>query len=404
MNKSSNVMGKNLQKEIAEVKDEVSNSEFILKAKTQRIKELKIQLNNLNNTYEYINSKLIENKSTYKITAIQHKNNISSDSAFLSNNNFNSNITSTKSLNPNTLREYEKDQSMELNFLNKNNNSSRKSQNKYNYSNYNVNNTIKINNNSYNSNNLNNSQNLEKEQSNLICNISNFSDCSNLNLTINNDKNDKNEKESYSQQYWDRRTLLPTKSKALAGMSLQEVLDESENCLKIKSEIEISIKKLSKSIKENVAQMEKLFAQCEQGEKAYKKLESEYGFLKTENLQSEKKYKTILNFLASHEIFIKKFESEMMILKNKIELNKSVYSMLEKDLILKLYFVRFSNSMVRSLFNIINIRRLHIEMLKLFKKKEMESYASMFKKLDETELKILREYDDFLNYVKKEDC
>ena len=59
--------------------------------------------------------------------------------------------------------------------------------------------------------------------------------------------------------------------------------------------------------------------------------------------------------------------------------------------------------MVRSLFNIINIRRLHIEMLKIFSKRELESYGSLFKKLDDTENKIIIEYNEFFNYIKREE-
>jgi len=135
----------------------------------------------------------------------------------------------------------------------------------------------------------------------------------------------------------------------------------------------------------------------------YKKYEEEYGELRRDNITMEKRSKFISKFLGDHEIFIKKFDSEMKIIKNRIELNKSIFEKLEKDMLLKLYFVRFSNSMVRSLFNIINIRRLHIEMLKIFSKRDMESYVNLFKKLDDTEGKIIKEYNEFFEFVKREE-
>ncbi len=196
---------------------------------------------------------------------------------------------------------------------------------------------------------------------------------------------------------------LILKNKKINEMHLDQVLEESEKCLGLKKDLEKSISELQKLINQKQLELSKLLSEFEEEEEIYEKLEEEYGYLKIENIKNDKRRKKLINFLENHEIFIKNFESGMNILKYRIEINKSLYEKLEKEMILKLYFVRFSNSMVRSLFNIINIRRLHIEMIKIFSKKEMEVYSNLFKKLDDAEFKIINEYHEFLNFIKKEE-
>lgn len=384
MNKSSNVMGKSLQKEITEIKDEVSNSEFILKAKTQRIKDLKMRLNELNSYFESLNLKLSGIKTNYNTAKNNNTNNPINDSVYLTNNN----------LNIQSYQDFENDNSIELNFLNKNN-----AKNNYYYNNKSLKNNKK--NHFKNNTNKINILDLEKYSSdvfhsNLICNISNFSDTSNLNTTINNEKEGIINKNS-------ENNIFLKKNKLINEMGFLDVLEESEYSVKLKEEIEENLKKLQIQIFQKESFLEKLLNEFEEGQISFKNLEEVFKILKIENSNNEKRYKNIINFFENHESFIKKFESEMIMLKNRIEVNKSIYERLEKEIIIKLYFVRFSNSMVRSLFNIINIRRLHIEMLKVFSKKDMESYKNLFKKLDDTEFKILKDYDEFILFINKED-
>lgn len=338
------MLGKNLQKEICEVKDEVTNSEFILKAKNQRIKELRKQLNNMNSTYEKLNSRNSQSRSS-----LNNANYIT---------NFSEAMNNTMVFNRMDL---DKDSSIDFNFLK----------------------------------GLNYNTNLKPNIKD--CNLSCISESSNLNTPTAAAAAAK-EPETPKSANKLRKTASIDKE-----LNFKEVMEESEKCVKLKEEIEAGIKELREIIKQKQEQMDNYLFDADKCEEQYKKLEEEYGFIRVENLKMDKKYQKMVRFLENHEIFIKNFESEMGLIKNRIDLSKAIYDNLQKDFILKLYFVRFSNSMVRSLFNIINIRRLHIEMLKIFSERDMKNYSNHFKKLDETETKIVKEYHDFYNFVKKEE-
>ena len=83
-------------------------------------------------------------------------------------------------------------------------------------------------------------------------------------------------------------------------------------------------------------------------------------------------------------------------MRSKLNKNKSVVDKLEEEMSNKLYFIRFSNSLVRSFFNIINTRRLQVEMIKNLDKQEKSVYDLMFKRLDEYENSLLREYREYI--------
>jgi hypothetical protein len=375
-------MGRNLQKEIAEIKEEVSNSEFILKAKSQRIKELKIKLNDLDSIYDSLNLQLNKTKKNYNtLRGNIDSNNLITDSALFSTDYNQRNLQNKFDIN----------KSLEFNILNTNT-----SNNLYLWNNNN--NTKSIPNdigNYYDRNIIKDKYYTDLHQSNILCNISSFSDTS-----MNKKENSLNNYRKKDNQSFSKLIL---KNKKINEMHLDQVLEESEKCLGLKKDLEKSISELQKLINQKQLELSKLLSEFEEEEEIYEKLEEEYGYLKIENIKNDKRRKKLINFLENHEIFIKNFESGMNILKYRIEINKSLYEKLEKEMILKLYFVRFSNSMVRSLFNIINIRRLHIEMIKIFSKKEMEVYSNLFKKLDDAEFKIINEYHEFLNFIKKEE-
>jgi hypothetical protein len=217
-------------------------------------------------------------------------------------------------------------------------------------------------------------------------NISNLSDISNINSIYLDEKQKK--KSNY---------IFP------AEYNLVELMEESEKINKLKKDTEKKLFSIKSKLKTKNFDLNFAIEEFENLQNCYKIYEVEHGELRKENIIMEKRNKFLMKFLEDHEIFIKKFDSEMKIIKNRIELNKTIFEKLEKDMLLKLYFVRFSNSMVRSLFNIINIRRLHIEMLKIFSKRDMESYVSLFKKLDDTEGKIINEYNKFFEFIKIEE-
>ena len=93
-----------------------------------------------------------------------------------------------------------------------------------------------------------------------------------------------------------------------------------------------------------------------------------------------------------------KISQELLKIQKKLNVNKAIYDKIEDNISYKLYFIRFSNSLVRSLFNIINIRRLQIDMIKNLSKEDYKRYYQFFLKLDELELAINKEYNEYLSY------
>ena len=275
INKSSNSMTKNLQKEISEIKDEVSNSEFILKAKNQRIKELKIKLNNLNLTYENLYNKILKNTSLE-----------TNDNDFFS-------PKSNNILNKSDLK---KDTSIELNIT-----------------------SLSRNNNNYNTNSFLKDTN----------NLSNILDLSNHNIQVS-DKN--NEKKLF---------VKNSKNENLYGLIFGNIMEESEKTVNIKKEIEENIKNFQILIDKKEKELDIIISDYDLLENKNKSNLDEYSNLKLDIIRNNKKYKNILNFLENHEIFIKKFEGEMLMIRNRIEINKNIYEKLEKEMIIKLYFIRF---------------------------------------------------------------
>ncbi len=102
------------------------------------------------------------------------------------------------------------------------------------------------------------------------------------------------------------------------------------------------------------------------------------------------------------ESFIKKSQNEIVSIKNSLKTNKNLYDKIEDNINYKLYFVKFSKTMMVSFFNIINARKIQIEMINNLTKSEKQIYDSLFRKLDEVELKLIKEYKEYVNIMDEE--
>jgi DNA repair exonuclease SbcCD ATPase subunit len=136
----------------------------------------------------------------------------------------------------------------------------------------------------------------------------------------------------------------------------------------------------------------------------YKSLENQYNRNEREyTLLSKKKFDLnmeIKTYQEKLELSIKNekyLDNEFLITHTKIQKNKIVLEKIEENLNKSLYFIRFSNSLVRSFLNITNIRKLQIRMLKFMNKIEFCNYEHFFKKLDELETILITEYKAYLS-------
>lgn len=111
------------------------------------------------------------------------------------------------------------------------------------------------------------------------------------------------------------------------------------------------------------------------------------------NLINEiKQYQTEL---SNYENFTQTTAKEITVLQDKFKTDKETYKKIDTDLNRKLYFIKFSNSLVRSFFNIINTRRLQIEIIKKLKVEDRKEYEAFFLKLDLLQAKLEKEYKDY---------
>ena len=80
-----------------------------------------------------------------------------------------------------------------------------------------------------------------------------------------------------------------------------------------------------------------------------------------------------------------------MAIKNSLKTNRNIYDKIEDNINYKLYFVKFSKTLMVSFFNIINARKIQLEMINNLSKSEKQIYDSLFRKLDEVEHKLIKE-------------
>ena len=125
--------------------------------------------------------------------------------------------------------------------------------------------------------------------------------------------------------------------------------------------------------------------------------------LKKEIYITEQKISSNEKIMLKNKDKIEKINVAINSLRQKFTNNKSVYSSIEKNITKKLYFIRYSNSLVRSLFNIINTRRLQIEMLQSASMREIESQQNLFGKLNQFQAQLENNYYEYLSLIETED-
>jgi len=121
---------------------------------------------------------------------------------------------------------------------------------------------------------------------------------------------------------------------------------------------------------------------------------------KKRNNELLKQNEILINKIDQHRKFIEDFKrnakKEFQSIKSNLAKSKSEFKKVEEEINYKLYFIRFSNSLVRSFFNIINTRRIQIDIMKKFKTEKREQYKKIFDSLDELEATLLIEYNQYM--------
>jgi hypothetical protein len=140
-----------------------------------------------------------------------------------------------------------------------------------------------------------------------------------------------------------------------------------------------------------------LTQECNKLELELGKNETEYNYLIHKKSELNFQIKVLEGKLSSFDenSIYEEFKSFTLILKK----NKKIYEKNEKVLNYSLFFIRFSNSLVRSFFNIINVRRVQIKLIETSSKDTLYGYKFLFKKLDELELNLISEYKDYLSLL-----
>jgi hypothetical protein len=173
--------------------------------------------------------------------------------------------------------------------------------------------------------------------------------------------------------------------------NLKEILSEEINTdNKIISDLKIKINQQDEILN-------KLSEEFENLDQEYNQNEKEYYTLAMKKTDLNFKLKILEDKIENQKLAEKESEERIKQISLKLNKNKNIFEKTEKDLNNSLYFIRFSNSLVRSFFNIINVRRIQIKMLQNGKKNE--NYNFLFTKLEDLEQSLITEYTDFQNLI-----
>lgn len=171
--------------------------------------------------------------------------------------------------------------------------------------------------------------------------------------------------------------------------SYDKILREKQNLENLVTSMREEVKNKNLTLLSSIETYNSILLEIEENQNTYSNL-------LLENFNIKKKVKKYQIFFEKYENFLKSIEADVSLMRSKLNKNKSVVDKLEEEMSNKLYFIRFSNSLVRSFFNIINTRRLQVEMIKNLDKQEKSVYDLMFKRLDEYENSLLREYREYI--------
>lgn len=127
------------------------------------------------------------------------------------------------------------------------------------------------------------------------------------------------------------------------------------------------------------------------------KLNEEYSELYSLRYQLLGSFRSYDDFNERFKAFSLEYDNTVSELRSRLKKNKESFENLEEDVNYLMYFIRFSNSLVRSFFNIINIRRIQIELLTNFDIDFKTLYKGIFSKLNDLEKEFIREYNDFMS-------
>ena len=134
-------------------------------------------------------------------------------------------------------------------------------------------------------------------------------------------------------------------------------------------------------------------------ENIYSSLCDEYAKLNKEIYILNQKIISTNESISKNKEKTNKIESYITSLKSKFDNSKSLYVSLDASITTKLYFIRFSNSLLRSFFNIINTRRVQIEILRSLPSSSFQSLSPLFSQLNHYQSHLTQNYYDFLSLL-----
>jgi chromosome segregation protein len=217
-----------------------------------------------------------------------------------------------------------------------------------------------------------------------------------LDRELKNIENNYNEKELKIQQENEIKNNSNKKNSTINKELLGNLLKSIEKALSERETLESCLNQIKSEISDTNKKIEHIKCEFTNITVEIEKNQDVYVTLSRDKYEMNKMIKFYESYLVKYEGFVKTVENDLLVLKNKFRNNKSLFEKIEENLTYTLYFIRFSNSLVRSFFNIINTRRLQIEMIKNLHPEEKQAYDFMFKKLDELQSKLEKEYKDYV--------
>ena len=207
-------------------------------------------------------------------------------------------------------------------------------------------------------------------------------------------KNNKDKIKTLNQQIKDMENLIEILSEEYKKYNRDDSIKE-----KVNFDICTTSNELNKEDDE-ISQMNiKADNDIEVRENIYSSLCDEYGKLNKEIYMIEQKIISTNESISKNKEKTNKIESYITLLKSKFDNSKSLYASLDASITTKLYFIRFSNSLLRSFFNIINTRRVQIEILRSIPSSSFQSLSPLFSQLNHYQSHLTQNYYDFLSLL-----
>lgn len=194
---------------------------------------------------------------------------------------------------------------------------------------------------------------------------------------------------------------LSNKVVKLDSKTFSECIDYFEKYKKEEEKLISNINSTKTNLNEIISKLEKIEKEYNQIQVGKESINNELITLFIDKKELEFQFEAILSDIDDLKTLVYSSESEIDQINIKLLNNKDYLEDKELELNSIYYFIKYSNSFINSVFNIINTRKIQIELISKFNMNPDIMDKQAFEKLDSTEKELISEYKIALENLKK---